>query len=105
MYLKSVIVLRVSAKYASTSSSICRYLSKVLDDLKIPFECSVETVQVQHEDLSLEANYYLVFQLNRELHYTESAHYISQIIEGQCGILCLVDPDCYDYSYRLFVSD
>ena len=105
MYLKSVIVLRVSAEQASTSSRIYHRAAKALDDLKIPFECSVETVQLQYEDQSLEASYNLVFRLNRELHLTESAHYISQIIEGQCGILVLVDPDCYNYSYRLILDD
>lgn len=104
MRLKSVITLNVAEEAASNSSGIYRQIVATLDRFHIPFSFHTHCEKLQSFPLEPVRNYYLIFELDKEVRYPESIHYISQIIEGICGLAVVVDRCCYSYSYNLKVD-
>ena len=104
MILKSIIEFMVSEESAVSTSLPSQRMAKVLDRLKIPYKFYVRDDSPRAWPKPLDTSYYIGFQLNREILYPESVHYISEIIQGEAGLQCILLDDCYCYSYRLIVE-
>ena len=104
MILKSIIEFKVSEESAVSTSLPSQCMVEVLDRLKIPYKFYVRCDSPRVWPRPLDASYYIGFQLNREIVHPESVHYMSEIIQGEAGLLCIAFDDCHCYSYRLIVE-
>ena len=105
MNLKSILEIKVSEEETVNNSSSYRYIAEMLDFLKIPFSSSVRDDAPRVYPKPLDTSYYLVFRLNREITHPECIHYLSEIIQGRAGLLCVLSSECYSYSYKLIIDN
>ena len=105
MVLKSILDIVVKEEAAFSTSIPSQRMEKVLRRMKIPFSFSVHCDKPLIWPRPLDTTYWIRFQLNREIEHPESAHYISEVIQGEAGLLCIALPElCYRFSYSLRVD-